>query len=212
MATVLSLVLLVLAAPAFALNANDLPEVPPAGHVLDQAQLLSRAGAADVGKSLDALGGQQVQASWVSVPRLDYDLTLGQFGQQLLERWAAAGSEQLVLLIDGQTSATAIVATPLLQQRLSPELLRSTSRTTMAQPLRDGNRYRQASLDAIGRLAVVLDGGEDPGEPAVAVNPVPTARVPSREQTLSSNATTWVIVLLVVGTIVPMLTWWVFSR
>jgi len=212
MATVLSLVLLVLAAPAFALSANDLPEAPPTGHVLDQAQLLSRAGAADVGKSLDALGGQQIQASWVSVPRLDYDLTLGQFGQQLLERWEAAGSEQLVLLIDGQTSATAIVATPLLQQRLSPELLRSTSRTTMAQPLRNGNRYRQASLDAIARLAVVLDGGEDPGEPTLAVNPVPTARVPSREQTLSSNATTWVIVLLVVGTIVPMLTWWVFSR
>ena len=68
------------------------------------------------------------------------------------------------------------------------------------------------TLDAIARLAVVLDGGEDPGEPALAVNPVPTARVPSREQTLSSNATTWVIVLLVVGTIVPMLTWWVFSR
>ncbi|MBM5828161.1 MAG: hypothetical protein FJ050_08965 [Cyanobacteria bacterium M_surface_7_m2_040] len=118
----------------------------------------------------------------------------------------------MLLLIDGQTSATAIVASPALQQRLSPELLRSTSRTTMTQPLREGNRYRQASLDAINRLSIVLDGGDDPGEPAQAVNPVATARVPSREQTLSSNATTWVIVLLVVGTLVPMLTWWVFSR
>jgi uncharacterized protein len=40
---------------------------------------------------------------------------------------------------------------------------------------------------------------------------VPT-NIPTREETASSNAFTWVIVLLVVGTIVPMLTWWVFSR
>ncbi|MFZ9973545.1 MAG: TPM domain-containing protein, partial [Vulcanococcus sp.] len=28
----------------------------------------------------------------------------------------------------------------------------------------------------------------------------------------SSNAFLWVVVLLVVGTLVPMITWWVFSR
>ncbi|MBM5797131.1 MAG: TPM domain-containing protein [Cyanobacteria bacterium K_Offshore_0m_m2_072] len=212
-ATIWSLLMLLgPAAPVWALNASDLPPAPPANHVLDQAQLLSRASAADISKSLEALSQQQLQASWVSVPRLDYDLSLAQFGQELLDRWTGSGSDQLLLLIDGQTSATAIVASPALQQRLSPELLRSTSRTTMTQPLREGNRYRQASLDAINRLSIVLDGGDDPGEPAQAVNPVATARVPSREQTLSSNATTWVIVLLVVGTLVPMLTWWVFSR
>ena len=32
------------------------------------------------------------------------------------------------------------------------------------------------------------------------------------EETKESNAFTWVIVLLVVGTIIPMATWWVFSR
>jgi hypothetical protein len=36
--------------------------------------------------------------------------------------------------------------------------------------------------------------------------------VPTVEETRESNAFTWVIVLLVVGTIVPMATWWVFSR
>jgi uncharacterized protein len=40
----------------------------------------------------------------------------------------------------------------------------------------------------------------------------PASNVPSREQTESSNAFTWVVVLLVVGTVVPMATWWVFSR
>lgn len=207
------LIVLAPAAPALALNVGDLPQQPPASHVLDQAQLLSRASAGDISRSLDEWRQLDVEGTWVSVPRLDYDLSLAQLGQQLLERWQSSGSDQeLILLIDGQTSGTVIVASPALQQRLSTDLLKSTSRTTMAQPLREGSRYRQASLDAVARLGTVLAGGQDPGEPIVALNPVPTASVPSREETLSSNATTWVIVLLVVGTIVPMLTWWVFSR
>ncbi len=82
----------------------------------------------------------------------------------------------------------------------------------MSAPLREGARYRQASLAALDRLDTVLQGGEDPGEPQeVEVVSVPS-NIPSREETASSNAFTWVVVLLVVGTIVPMLTWWVFSR
>lgn len=219
LATAAALVLVLIpAAPASALSAASLPTQPPGDHVLDQADLLSRAAAADIGRALDALVVDGVQASWISVPRLDYDLSLRQFGTDLLQRWdstgaAAAPEQQLLLLIDGQTSGTAIVASPALQERLSPQLLSSTARTTMGQPLREGGRYRQASLAAIERLQTVLAGGEDPGPPAQAnATTVAPVRVPSHEQTLSSNAFTWVVVLLVVGTVVPMLTWWVFSR
>ena len=82
----------------------------------------------------------------------------------------------------------------------------------MALPLREGDRYRQASLDGLQRLAIVLDGADDPGEPVIEDAAVVPTNIPTREETASSNAFTWVIVLLVVGTIVPMLTWWVFSR
>jgi uncharacterized protein len=82
----------------------------------------------------------------------------------------------------------------------------------MAQPLRSGDRYRQAAVDALQRLATVLQGGEDPGEPVVEETAAVVSNIPTREETSSSNAFTWVIVLLVVGTVVPMLTWWVFSR
>ena len=34
----------------------------------------------------------------------------------------------------------------------------------------------------------------------------------AQAETEESNATTWIIVLLVLGTIIPMATWWVFSR
>ena len=82
----------------------------------------------------------------------------------------------------------------------------------MGVPLRDGARYRQASLDALQRLQTVLAGGEDTGSPVVQERLTLPSNIPTREQTAASNAFTWVIVLLVVGTIVPMLTWWVFSR
>jgi uncharacterized protein len=105
-----------------------------------------------------------------------------------------------------------VLASPSLSGQLSSSLLRSTARTTMTVPIRDGARFRQASLDGIQRISTVLQGGEDPGEPVVAQVITPASNVPSKEQTQSSNAFSWVVVLLVVGTVVPMVTWWVFSR
>ena len=90
-------------------------------------------------------------------------------------------------------SAAEVVVSAELSDQLPDALLRSTARTTMSQPMRDGERFRQASMDGIERTAL------------------PT-NVPTVEETSESNAFTWVIVLLVVGTIVPMATWWVFSR
>ena len=82
----------------------------------------------------------------------------------------------------------------------------------MSIPLRDGDRYRQASLDGISRLATVLSGGEDPGPPEEIVRTTLPTNIPTQAETEESNATTWIIVLLVLGTIIPMATWWVFSR
>jgi uncharacterized protein len=61
-------------------------------------------------------------------------------------------------------------------------------------------------------LSTVLGGGEDPGPPAEIVRTTLPTNIPTQEETESSNATTWIIVLLVLGTIIPMATWWVFSR
>jgi len=82
----------------------------------------------------------------------------------------------------------------------------------MGLPLREGSRYRQASLDALSRLEVVLNGGEDPGPPQLVERMPVETNIPTKEETESSNAFLWVVVLLVVGTLVPMITWWVFSR
>ena len=213
----LLLSLLLPLAPASALSLNDLPASTPPSHVLDSADVLSRATRAELDRQLQDLGDERVDARLITLNHLDYGLDLSQLGTQLLERWSSAegggdSEAQLLLLIDTQNKATAIVASPALQRQLPEALLRSTARTTMAQPLREGDRYRQASLDALTRLRTVLQGGEDPGEPAEAEVVVPVSNIPTAEQTREGNGLTWVLVLLVVGSVVPMVTWWVFSR
>lgn len=200
--------------PALAIAASGLPDNPPQQRVLDTAEVLSRAALGELSKTLESFSADRVDAHLITVNRLDYGLSLPQLGSDVLERWAAAGADplQLLFLIDSQTNSAAVVASPDLNGQLDASLLRSTVRTTMAQPIREGGRYRQGSLDAMHRLLAVLEGGADPGEPVTAEVVAQPTNIPTKEETATSNAFTWVVVLLVVGTLVPMLTWWVFSR
>jgi uncharacterized protein len=201
-------------APALAISVSGLPPAAPKERIIDTADVLSRAAIGELSKTLESFSAERVDAHLITVNRLDYGLSLPQFGNKVLERWSESGSEpnQVLFLIDSQTNSTAVVTSPGLVTQLDTSLLRSTARTTMAMPIRDGGRYRQGSLDAMTRLLTVLKGGEDPGEPITTEVVSQPTNVPTKEQTQSSNAFTWVVVLLTVGTIVPMLTWWVFSR
>ncbi|MEO1001709.1 MAG: TPM domain-containing protein [Cyanobacteria bacterium J06638_7] len=200
--------------PALALSAQDLPDVAPPERVIDTAGVLSRAASSELTRQLESFQAERVDARLLTLNQLDYGQTLPQLGAQLVERWRLpnAAEAQLLFLIDSQTNTATVVSSPDLDGKLSPALLRSTGATTMALPIREGARYRQASLDGSQRLLTVLEGGEDPGEPVTASVVTAPSTVPTREQTAASNAFTWVVLLLVVGTLVPMLTWWVFSR
>lgn len=200
--------------PALAISAAGLPASAPQERILDTADVLSRAAIGELSKTLDGFSAERVDAHLITINRLDYGLSLPQLGAQVLERWGESGAEpnQLLFLIDSQTNSAAVVASAGLDGQLDASLLRSTARTTMAQPIREGGRYRQGSVDAMNRLLTVLQGGEDPGEPVTAEVVSQPTNIPTKEETATSNAFTWIVVLLVVGTLVPMLTWWVFSR
>lgn len=210
----LLLAALALPAAAWATGVADFPPQPPASHVLDQADLLSRAADTELDRRLQDFGGDHVDARLLTLRRLDYGLSLDALGEQLVERWSAGEPDRslLLLLIESQNNSAAVVASSDLEGQLPSELLSSTAISTMGLPLREGARYRQASVDALDRLAVVLNGGEDPGPPQLVERMPIETNIPTREETQSSNAFLWVVVLLVVGTLVPMITWWVFSR
>jgi uncharacterized protein len=199
---------------AWATGLADFPSQPPASHVLDQADLLSRSADAELDRRLQDFGGDRIDARLVTLRRLDYGLSLDALGDHLVQAWGSDASDRslLLLLIESQNNSAAVVASNDLEGQLSTELLSSTAISTMGLPLREGARYRQASLDALDRLGVVLNGGEDPGPPQLAERMPIETNIPTREETQSSNAFLWVVVLLVVGTLVPMITWWVFSR
>ena len=206
-----------LAVPAgFALSPQDLPAQPPEKAVLDSADVLSRAGKNEIETRLNQLESSKVDARVITVRKLDYGLSLTGFGEELVDRWSNNDNRSerpfILFLEETQNKQAAVVVSAELSDQLPDALLRSTARTTMSQPMRDGERFRQASMDGIERIAVVLNGGEDPGPPIQIERTALPTNVPTVEETSESNAFTWVIVLLVVGTIVPMATWWVFSR
>ena len=193
---------------ALATGAQDFPAQLPATPVVDGADLLSRAA------STAALEEDHIQARLVTLRRLDYGLSLDALGQQLIDRWGGSDPDSalLLLLIESQNNSAAVVASSDLLDQLPASVLSSTAISTMGLPLREGARYRQAGLDALDRLGAVLQGGEDPGPPQLLERLPIETNVPTKEETASSNALLWVVVLLVVGTLVPMITWWVFSR
>jgi len=199
---------------ALATGAQDFPSQLPSASVLDSADLLSRAASTDLDKRLQSLADDHIEARLVTLRRLDYGLSLEALGQQLVEQWSVPDADHalLLLLIESQNNSAAITASADLLDQLPQSLLSSTAISTMGLPLREGARYRQAGLDALDRLEVVLQGGEDPGPPQLLERLPIETNIPTKEETESSNALLWVVVLLVVGTLVPMITWWVFSR
>ena len=209
------LALVALAPPAMALTAADFPAAPPVQErVVDQAEVFSRAAAGELNRQLSELTSYGVEANLVTLGRVDYGSTPTAVATDLLERWQQQDpQERLVALVETRTGQVAVVASPALTKRLSPSLLDSTAKSTMAGQLRRGEGYRLTMLRGIQRLDTVLAGGEDPGPPVLeAAMPAARSNVPSHEETAASNALTWVAVLLGLGTVIPMLTWWVFSR
>lgn len=205
---------LFLAVPAsFAISPSALGSTLPDAVVIDEAEVFSRASRAELEAKLKSFSDDRVDARLITVRRLDYGFSLSAFGDELLETWnSPSGNPLLLMLIETQNKRAALIADDELQTQLPASLLTSTARTTMTIPLREGDRYRQASIDGLNRLGTVLSGGDDPGPPEVIERVTLPTNIPTRAETESSNATTWVIVLLILGTIIPMATWWVFSR
>jgi len=204
--------LLALALPAYAVGVEDYLLLPSTEKVSDGADVLSRAAIAELQRRLEVFSDARVDARVITLRRLDYGLSLQELADQLLERWQSEDNAELLVLIETGTNSVSIQASSEVRSLLPEELLLSTAETTMAYPLRDGGRYRQALIDGIDRLGVVLAGGDDPGPPVVVEPALIVSNIPSAEETANSNGFSWVIVLLVVGTLVPMATWWVFSR
>lgn len=219
---ILPLALMILATqlaayPAGATGVYQMPKVSAGDRtwVVDQADVLSRVNEGKISNILENLANQTgKEVRIVTIRRLDYGETPESFTKDLFETWFPASdaqANQTLLVIDTVTNGIGIRTGEQVKTLLPDSIAQSVTSETMLAPLREGEKYNQAFLDASDRLAAVLSGKPDPGPPQIAeIQTEGTFK--KAEETDANNATVWVIGLLLAATIIPMATYYLYVR
>lgn len=205
---------LAIAAPAGATGLYELPDSGDDLWVLDEGNVLSRVTESELRGDLAALAeatGDRVQ--FVTVRRLDYGETVESLARELFDAWYPDEADRqghALMLLDVLTNNAAIVLGSGLGDRLSEAVAESVAGETLLAPIRDGS-YNEGFVNAKDRLMAVLSGDPDPGPPQVAAAPSTAATFKSAEETDRGNATLIVVVLLVLATVIPMVTYFAYQ-
>ena len=184
--------------------------------VVDKAEILSRITEGAIAKKTKNLAretGREVHL--LVIHRLDYGETAQSFTDKLFEKWfptPEAGENQIVLVLDNVTNNAGIRTGEGVKSLLTDEIAQSVVSETLQAPLRQGDKYNQAMLDAASRLVAVLSGQPDPGPPKIADNIQVEGTFTSAEETKTGTATVVVVVLLVLATAIPMATYYWYQR
>ena len=203
-----------IALPANATGAGEVPKPKAGSWVIDQAEILSRSNEGKIATALENLAKQTGnEVHFVTIHRLDYGDTIDTFTQKLFELWfptPEASANQTLLVLDNLTNNVALSAGQAVRTKLSDDIAKSITQETVLIPLKEGNKYNQALLGASDRLSAVLSGRPDPGPPTLTDTVQVEGTFATPEQTKESNATIWVIGFLVVATVVPMATYYFY--
>ncbi|MEA5570732.1 photosystem II repair protein Psb32 [Calothrix sp. UHCC 0171] len=205
-----------LATPALATGVYEMPNLTPDTWVVDEGDIISRTTKGKISSILGELAqktGNEVR--FVTVHRLDYGETPESFTQKLLEKWfpsSEARANQTILMIDTVSNGIAILTGDKVKSLMSDDIAQSVAFETFLAPLRDGDKYNQAFLDASDRLVAVLSGQPDPGPPQI-IEKVEGSTFTKAEDTEKQrgNATAWVIGLLIAATVIPMATYYLYQ-
>ncbi|AFY86809.1 MAG: hypothetical protein CLLPBCKN_003490 [Chroococcidiopsis cubana SAG 39.79] len=210
---------LMLPFPAIATSLYEIPSVAPGEKtwVIDPAKAISAINEGKIGSELEKLAettGNEVR--FVAIRRLDYGETAQSFTDKLFEQWfptPEAQANQTLVVLDTLSSGTGIRVGDKAKSLLTDDIAKSVVTQTILYPLREGEKYNQAFLDASDRLVAVLSGAPDPGAPEqLATDVAVESTYKNTEETKSSNATIWVIGFLVAATIIPMVTYYFYIK
>ncbi|MEK0193659.1 photosystem II repair protein Psb32 [Microcoleus anatoxicus] len=199
--------------PALATGVYEMPMLSAGDRtwVFDKGDVLSRNSESTISNVLDNLEQQTgKQIRFVTIHRLDYGETTATFTNQLFEQWFPATEDQtnqILLVLDTVTNTAAIRTGEGVKSLLTDEIAQSVAGETVQVPLREGNKYNEALTDASSRIATVLSGEPDPGAPEVVDNIQVEGTFKKAEETDQGNATVIVVVLLVLATVIPMVTY-----
>jgi uncharacterized protein len=159
-------------------------------------------------KDLAAKTGQEMRM--VAIRRLDYGETINSLADEIFATWypeISAQENQTLLVMDTLTNTTAIRTGAKAAELVDSEMIQSVIQDTVGYNLRAGNKYNQALLESGDRLVAVLSGEADPGSAAVEEEIQVEGTFTKAEDTDAGFAWTWVIVLLLLATVIPMVTY-----
>jgi uncharacterized protein len=201
---------------AAAIGVYDLPILSPGvpTYIVDPVSAISAANEGKLNKDLKNLAestGQEVRM--VVVRRLDYGQKINNLADDIWREWYPNPEDkanQTIIVLDTLTNKTAIRVGEAAQPLLTEAIANSILTETMAVPLKDGGKYNQALLDASRRVTAVLSGEADPGPPEVAAINI-EGTFTTAEETDDKGATIWVVVLLVLATVIPMVTYFWYA-
>ncbi|MCM0593471.1 MAG: TPM domain-containing protein [Gloeotrichia echinulata IR180] len=219
---ILPLVMIILAsslitAPALATGVYQIPNLVPGDKtwVVDQAEVISRFNEGKISSAFEDLAKQTgSEVRIVTVRRLDYGETPESFTKALFEKWfptKEAQANQTLLVIDTITNGSAIITGDTVKSLLSDSIALSVASETLLLPLREGNKYNQAFLDASDRLVTVLAGKPDPGPPQITEKVQVESTFKKAGETDKGNATAWVVGLIIAATVIPMATYYIYQ-
>ncbi len=203
------------AIPAGATGVYQLPDFTADTWIVDQGEVISRLNEGKISDDLANLAsktGKEVR--FVTIRRLDYGETPESFTQELFKKWfptPEAQANQALFMVDTLTNGTTLVTGEEIKSVMSDEIANSIAQETFLAPLRDGNKYNQAFLDASDRLSKVLSGEPDPGPPQI-IDKVQVERTFKKaEETDQGSAIAWVVGLLIAATVIPMATYYLYQ-
>lgn len=200
------------ATPAIATGLFDLPTFDAERvWVVDQSNEISLDTENKLSSKFQDLAAQTGQdLRMIAIRRLDYGETINNLADEIFANWypdPSAQANQTLLVIDTLTNTTAIRTGEAAAKLVNPEIIQSVIDDTVGYNLRAGNKYNQALLDAGDRLSVILSGQADPGPAEVEEEIQVEGTFTKAEDTDAGFAWTWVIVLLVLATVIPMVTY-----
>ncbi|MEM7770121.1 MAG: TPM domain-containing protein [Cyanobacteria bacterium P01_A01_bin.37] len=213
----LMLSFMVVASPALATSLYEMPLVHAGGDtwIVDKAEVISRANEGRLMRDFEALSEETgTEIRMATIRRMDYGETIDSFTDKLFERWYPTREEQenqVLLVIDQVTNTVGIRIGDGVEDTMPDAIAQSVAKETAIVPLRKGDKYNQAFLDASERMVAVLSGEPDPGPPILEDEIMSESTFTSAEDTDTNNATVLVIGFLVAATIIPMATYYIYQ-
>jgi len=205
---------------ALALTVDDIPVLSEVENgtvlrVLDDAEVLSNSTETTVTKELEKLAKEKdIQVRILAIKRIDYGQPAQEFVEQVFDKWfptPEAKANQALILVAVEDHRTAIALGDAVTSVVPNDIMQSIVNTNMLYPVQKAN-YNQAVLDGTNRLLAVALGNPDPGEPVVVQESAETRNYAKAEETDANSSTLIVIVLLVLATVIPMVTYYWFQN